>query len=49
MSVPQFIAIDGSGDAWAQNYASNSVTEFNNSGTILSGVNGFASGGSLSV
>jgi PKD domain len=51
LDSPVGIAIDGSGNAWIVNQFSNvnsgfgSITELSSSGSILSGANGFTSGG----
>jgi hypothetical protein len=42
---PSAIAIDSSGNAWIANFGDNSVTELSNVGAVLSGANGFTSGG----
>jgi hypothetical protein len=48
LSNPRAIAIDSSGDIWLANNGSgpntSSVTEFSNTGAILSGANGYTSG-----
>ena len=46
---PYGIAVDGGGNAWTANYGgnSNSVSEFNSSGTAITGTNGYVSNGLL--
>jgi hypothetical protein len=45
LSEPNGMAIDGAGNAWAGNFSGASVTEFSNTGTVLSGTNGYTGGG----
>lgn len=42
MDEPIAAAIDGSGNVWALNYGSSSDVELSNSGSILSGANGYS-------
>ncbi len=46
---PYGVAIDGAGNVWTANYGgnSNSISEFNSSGTAISGANGYVSNGLL--
>lgn len=45
MSGPYFPAIDSAGDLWVPAYASNTLTEFDPLGNILSNLSGFTGGG----
>jgi hypothetical protein len=45
LSGPGCIAIDHAGNAWVPSRSGNSVVEFSNSGSILSGTNGYTGGG----
>jgi streptogramin lyase len=45
MVGPYFPAIDSAGNIWIPGYANNSLTEFDPTGNILSGSNGFTGGG----
>jgi streptogramin lyase len=45
MVGPYFPAIDSVGNVWVPGYANNSLTEFDPTGSILSGANGFTGGG----
>ena len=42
MVGPYFPAIDSIGNVWVPGYANNTLTEFDPTGSILSGKNGFA-------
>ena len=42
------ISIDGAGNIWVSNSLGSSVTELSNTGTVLSGVNGFTGSGVIS-
>jgi streptogramin lyase len=48
MVGPYFPAIDSVGNVWVPDYANNTLTEFDPTGNILSGANGFT-GGSLNL
>jgi streptogramin lyase len=45
MVAPYFPAIDSIGNVWVPGYISNTLTEFDPTGKILSGANGFTGGG----
>jgi streptogramin lyase len=45
MVAPYFPAIDSIGNLWVPGYISNALTEFDPTGKILSGTNGFTGGG----
>jgi len=45
LSNPGWVAIDHIGNAWVTSQNGNSVVEFSNSGSILSGASGFTGGG----
>lgn len=45
MVGPYFPAIDSLGNLWVPGYTSNSLTEFDSTGNILSGQNGYTGGG----
>jgi streptogramin lyase len=45
MVGPYFPAIDSVGNIWVPGYANNTLTEFDPTGSILSGANGFTGGG----
>ena len=45
LNEPFGIAIDGAGNAWLANFASNAVTEISSTGTFLSGASGYTGGG----
>jgi streptogramin lyase len=45
MVGPYFPAIDSVGNVWVPGYANNTLTEFDPTGSILSGANGFSGGG----
>ncbi|MBB5064180.1 NHL repeat-containing protein [Granulicella mallensis] len=47
LSVPFEIAVDDAGNAWVANSVANSVVEFSSAGKLLSGANGYGSGGGL--
>lgn len=48
LSLPQSIAIDGQGNVWLTNAGNGLLSEFSNSGTVLSGT-GFASAGGTPI
>ena len=43
--APEGIAVDGYGNVWVPNYKSNTISEFNYKGTVLSGSTGFKGAG----
>ena len=45
LNNPQGVAIDASNNAWIANYGDSSISEFNVSGTAVSGTSGFTGGG----
>jgi hypothetical protein len=45
LNEPTAVAIDGSGNAWVNNFGGNSVTELSSSGAVLSGPHGYTGGG----
>jgi streptogramin lyase len=44
LHTPEGVAVDGSGNIWMTDLGSGSVTEFSNSGSVLSGTGGYMGG-----
>ncbi len=44
LNAPQYLAIDANGNVWVANTIGNSISEFNSSGTAITGSNGFLAG-----
>jgi streptogramin lyase len=45
LNAPAALVLDSSGNVWVVNTGGSSLTEFSNSGTVLSGVSGYTGGG----
>jgi len=45
LNAPKSISVDGNGNVWLANFGANTVSEFSNNGTALSGTGGYSGGG----